>query len=184
MKKSKKVVLSLFSIMYLIGISLLVWPHVVGKVITFLSKLGFRLDVTGKSFIYYYGLLLLGLTLLVWILVLVWPAALPDVVLRKTRAGRLALSNDGIQDFIKIKLSNEDLYNIKVKFKNTHRRRKFLITADSIYRQSTIKELPRISQELTKSITELLSGTDETPTKVNIKINKRHNSKHESIRVV
>ena len=184
MKKSQKFVLSIFSLGYLVGLCLLIWPKIIDEVFKFLAEFNIHLDFKSDLFIYYYGLVLLALTVLVFLLILIWPVELPDILLKQTKEGRLALSNHGINQFIQTKLSGEDLSNIKVRLKNTRRQRKFYIVADSVYKQATIKELPRISYDLTKSLNDLLAGINRIPIKVDIKVNQKSNSKRKVTRVI
>ena len=184
MKKSQKIVLSIFSLGYLVGLCLLIWPKIVDEVFKFLAEFNIHLDFKSDLFIYYYGLVLLALTVLVFLLILIWPVELPDILLKQTKEGRLALSNHGINQFIQTKLSGEDLSNIKVRLKNTRRQRKFYIVADSVYKQATVEELPRISYDLTKSLSDLLAGINRIPIKVDIKVNQKSNSKRKVTRVI
>lgn len=184
MQKSKRSILIIFAIGYLLGISLLIWPNLYTESVRLLEEIGLYVTLSAKTFIYYYGLVLLVITALVLIVVLFWPKQLKDVPLQNNKGGRLALSNYGISQFIKLKLSGEDLSNIKIKVKNTKRQHKFYIVADAAYKQATVKELPRISDELRESIEELLAGEGKQPVKVDIKVNQKSNSKRKTARVI
>ncbi|GMA69061.1 hypothetical protein GCM10025879_03070 [Leuconostoc litchii] len=184
MKKSKKILLIIFNLGYLVGISLLIWPDILSEVAGLLERFGVHVDFQSNIFVYYYGIVLLVLTALALLFVLVWPIQLPDVPLKQTKDGRLALSNYGISQFIKTQLSGKDLSNIKVTLKNTRRQRKFYIVADSVYKQATVEELPNISYNLTKSLNELLAGVNRLPIKVDIKVNQKSSSKRKVTRVI
>ncbi|MCT8385662.1 alkaline shock response membrane anchor protein AmaP, partial [Leuconostoc mesenteroides] len=79
MKKSQKIVLSIFSLGYLVGLCLLIWPQIIDEVFKFLAEFNIHLDFKSDLFIYYYGLVLLALTVLVFLLILIWPVELPDI---------------------------------------------------------------------------------------------------------
>lgn len=184
MQKSKRSLLVIFTLGYLLGISLMIWPNIYIESVRLLKEIGLNVTLSASTFIYYYGLVLLAITAVILIVVLVWPKQLKDVPLQKNKSGRLALSNYGISQFIKLKLSGEDLSNIKIKVKNTKRQHKFYVVADAAYKQATIKELPRISNELRDSIEELLAGEGKQPVKVDIKVNQKSNSKRKTARVI
>lgn len=184
MKKSKKIILSIVSLGYLIGLSLLIWPEIIEKITKMLEHFNVSTNFQSNDFIFYYGIVLLLLTVFIFLLILLWPAQLPDIPLKQTKEGRLALSNQGISQFIKTKLSSEDLSNIKVTLKNTRRQRKIHIVADSVYQQSTVGQLPRITSELTENLNDLLAGSSHIPIKVDIKVSKKSNSKRKVTRVV
>ena len=69
MKKSQKIVLSIFSLGYLVGLCLLIWPKIIDEVFKFLAEFNIHLDFKSDLFIYYYGLVLLALTVLVFLFV-------------------------------------------------------------------------------------------------------------------
>ena len=139
MQKSKRSLLVIFTLGYLLGISLMIWPNIYTESVRLLKEIGLNVTLSASTFIYYYGLVLLAITAVILIVVLVWPKQLKDVPLQKNKSGRLALSNYGISQFIKLKLSGEDLSNIKIKVKNTKRQHKFYVVADAAYKQATIK---------------------------------------------
>lgn len=121
---------------------------------------------------YYYGIVLLSLSVIALLIVLLIPNQLPDILLEKTKTGRLALSNYGVKQFIRTQLSGEGLSNIQVKLKNTRRQKKFYIVADVAYKRSVVKELPRISNQLTNDLTNLL-GDHNTRVKMSVKVNQK-----------
>lgn len=180
MHKTTKFILVFLSLGYALGLITLIWPEFLIRVSKFLSTYNMRFNAI--LFSYYYGVSLLFLTLLIFLIVLIWPVIQPDIVLTKSKNGRLALTNEAIVQFINRNLSGEGLSDVKVKFKNTKRQHKFHIIAASNYKQSTLAELPRIEQDLEHNLDELLAKVDSLPNKVNLKINQKSN--HKFTRVV
>ncbi|MCT4410811.1 alkaline shock response membrane anchor protein AmaP [Leuconostoc falkenbergense] len=172
MRKTIKIFLILIIFIYVVGICLLIWPEVLESLFWSLKRLGINFSGNTDMIRYYYGVVLLSLSVIALLIVLLIPNQLPDILLERTKTGRLALSNYGVKQFIRTQLSGEGLSNIQVKLKNTHRQKKFYIVADAAYKRSVVKELPRISNQLTNELTNLL-GDHNTPVKVSVKVNQK-----------
>lgn len=180
MHKTTKFILIFLSLGYALGLITLIWPEFLIGISKFLST--YKMHFNAILFSYYYGVSLLFLTLVIFLIILIWPVIQPDIVLAKSKNGRLALTNEAIVQFINRNLSGEGLSDIKVNFKNTKRQHKFHIIAASNYSQSTLSELPRIEQELEHNLDELLAKVDSRPNKVDLKISQKSN--HKFTRVV
>lgn len=184
MKKWQKISLSFLTIIYLIGLSVMLWPQLVTKTLAMLRRINLNASFNSHQFIEYYGLTLLGITVLILITLLLMPGQKKDVTLIESKSGRLALGNEGITHFIQTQLSGEGLNNIRVKIKNTRHTKKFYIIADAVYRNHVITDLPRLKTELVSKLENLLAGTDNAPISVDIKVNQASNGKNKSNRVI
>ena len=184
MKKWQKTLLSLLSIGYLIGLALMLWPRFFAQCLQLLRQWHLNLDGNSQVIGHYYGLTLLGITLLIFLMVMFLPSQKHDVPLRVSSSGRLALSNDGITHFIQTQLSGEGLTNIRVKIKNTRHRRRFRVVADTTYQQHMVAKLPRLKQTLTDQLTTLLAGVNDVPVKIDMQINQANHSKRKTSRVI
>ncbi|WP_220739721.1 alkaline shock response membrane anchor protein AmaP [Leuconostoc miyukkimchii] len=184
MQKSQKIVLSMISLGYLFGLCLLIWPRIIVAIFMFLQRFNINVTIKSEIFIYYYGIALLVVTAFILLLILLRPTQLPDILLKQSKEGKLALSNYGIKQFIKTQLSGEDLSNIQVKIKNTRRKREFYISADAVYQRATVADLPRITKNLTTKLTDLLAGVSDIPIKVDIQVNQQSNARRKVTRVI
>ncbi|TOY70511.1 alkaline shock response membrane anchor protein AmaP [Leuconostoc citreum] len=184
MKKWQKVVLSFSSIVYLVGIALLIWPDSLERASDKLNDVGFKWAIDSQMIITDYGFVLLALTVLIFLAVVMQPTQKKDILLLEGKQGRLALSNDGINHFIRTELSGEGLTNVRVKMKNTRRQKQFKILADATYQQHVIAKLPEMTEKLTQQISTLMAGVDQAPIKINIQINKSSSGQRKTSRVI
>ena len=91
---------------------------------------------------YYYGIVLLSLSVIALLIVLLIPNQLPDILLEKTKTGRLVLSNYGVKQFIRTQLSGEGLSNIQVKLKNTRRQKNSILSLTRLIRGQLSRHCP------------------------------------------
>lgn len=185
MKKWQKFLLSLLGIGYLVGLTFMLWPHIVVTCLNFFKQMNFDLGLKSHDLIQYYGITLLIITAIIFLIILFLPNQKQDVILSKSKHGQLALTNSGIVNFIKIQLSGAGLSNVKVSIKNTKHKKQFYVVADAAYKDHVVKELPQLEQTLITKLTGLLEGIDNSAVKVDLKINQASgNKKKASTRVV
>ncbi len=107
MKKSQKIVLSIFSLGYLVGLYLLIWAKIIDEVFKFLAEFNIHLDFKSDLFIYYYGLVL-ALTVFVFTHIDGGRGRITRYSLKQTKEGRL-VQNQGINFSLFRQSSGEDL---------------------------------------------------------------------------
>lgn len=187
MKKWQKSFLGLLCLIYIFVLSMTIWPQSITVTNDFIAKINNSNPINQHEFLNIAQISLLALTVLVLVIVVLIPAQKKGILLEKNKQGLLSLSNEGVISFITTRLSGYSMSNIKVNFKNTKKINRFDITADSLYKNHVIKQLPEIKHTLTKEIQELLSGVDDKKIKLNIKVNQKQSSsshKKKSTRVV
>lgn len=187
MKKWQKSFLGLLCLIYIFVLSMTIWPQSITVTNDFIAKINDSNPINQREFLNIAQISLLALTVLVLVIVVLIPAQKKGILLEKNKQGLLSLSNEGVISFITTRLSGYSMSNIKVNFKNTKKINRFDITADSLYKNHVIKQLPEIKHTLTSEIQELLSGVDDKKIKLNIKVNQKQSSsshKKKSTRVV
>lgn len=187
MKKWQKSFLGLLCLIYIFVLSMTIWPQSITVTNDFIAKINDSNPINQHEFLSIAQISLLALTVLVLVIVVLIPAQKKGILLEKNKQGLLSLSNEGVISFITTRLSGYSMSNIKVNFKNTKKINRFDITADSLYKNHVIKQLPEIKHTLTSEIQELLSGVDDKKIKLNIKVNQKQSSsshKKKSTRVV
>lgn len=184
MNKWHKWLLVIILVIYLISISTIIWPDILTKLLELLDYINLHISLRETTLLRYISLSIITLTSVILIFVIALPTQQQSVVLIKSAHGRLSLGNEGISSFIKTNLSGQGLSNIRVKIKNTKYTKRFDITADSEYKKPIVSDLPRIEKNLTESLSNLLSGVNESPIQLNIKINQANKHKHQASRVV
>lgn len=157
MKRWQKSFLGLLCLIYIIVLSMTIWPRIIMVTNDFIAKISDSSLINQHDFLNVAQISLLVLTVLALMIVVLIPAQRKGILLEKNKQGLLSLSNEGVISFITTRLSGYGMSNIKVDFKNTKRINRFDITADSLYQNYIIKQLPEIKQTLTSEIQELLS---------------------------
>ncbi|WP_257974803.1 alkaline shock response membrane anchor protein AmaP [Leuconostoc pseudomesenteroides] len=141
-RKTIKIFLILIIFTYVVGICLLIWPEVLESLFWSLKRLGINFSGNTDMIRYYYGVVLLSLSVIALLIVLLIPNQLPDILLERTKTGRLALSNYGVKQFIRTQLSGEGLSNIQVKLKNTRRQKKSILSLTRLIRGQLSRNCP------------------------------------------
>lgn len=187
MKRWHKSFLGLLCLIYIFVLSMTIWPESITVTNDFIAKISANSSINQHEFLNIAQISLLVITVLVLVIIVLIPAQKKGILLEKNKQGLLSLSNEGVISFITTRLSGYSMSNIKVDFKNTKKINRFDITADSLYKNHVIKQLPEIKHTLTSEIQELLSGIDEKKIELNIKVNQKQSSsshKKKSTRVV
>jgi hypothetical protein len=184
MKKGYKVMLSVTSVIYLLGLCVIIWPEIVEDGVRFLNQFQLGVTIHSDTIVDYYGLGLLMMTGLLCVISLAWPTQLPNVLLKQTKYGQLTISNQGVSQFIRTQLVREGLSNVQVRIKNTRHQRKFYIMAEAPYQRAVVERLPKIRNQITKSLTDLFGDSMTMPIDVTLKLNQKSNTKHRIARVI
>lgn len=184
MKRLYKVLLVIILLIYLGSISMIIWPDIITKILSFLDHINLHSSLSEQMLLRYNELFILGLTSVILIVVIALPRQRKSILLINSGEGTLSLGNEGINSFIKTQLSGEGLSNIQVNIKNTKYIKRFNVTADSEYKKSIISDLPRVEKNLTDSLRNLLSGVDKSPIRVNIKVNQAKKRNNKASRVI
>ncbi|MGR8809737.1 alkaline shock response membrane anchor protein AmaP [Leuconostoc citreum] len=185
MKKWQKWLFVLIGLVYLFGIAIMTWPKVDEKVINLIKNYFSAVTVELENVVYLTGISLLIITAFGILIILVIPVEKKNLRIINSKQGKVYLSNQGINNFIKTQLSGEGFTNIKVNLKSTKRRQMFYISADALYKQYVIKNLSTLTSDLTTNLEELLSGVNHKNIKVRFRINKQSGKNNtKSTRVV
>ncbi|MGR8809924.1 alkaline shock response membrane anchor protein AmaP [Leuconostoc citreum] len=187
MKKWQKFFLGLLILVYIFVLSISIWPEAITVIYCLFSKIFGSSHINQHDFLSVAQIGLLVVTVLILLIVLLIPTQKKGILLEKNKKGILSLSNEGVISFVNTRLSGHGLSNIKVNFKNTKRLNSFDITADSLYKNHVVTQLPQIKQSLISEIKELLSGIDDKKIKLNIKVHQQRSSsahKKKATRVV
>lgn len=187
MKKWQKFFLGLLILVYIFVLSMSIWPEVITVIYCLFAKIFGISHINQHDFLSIAQIGLLVVTVLILVIVLLIPTQKKGILLEKNKQGILSLSNEGVISFVNTRLSGHGLSNIKVNFKNTKRLNYFDITADSLYKNHAVTQLPQIKQSLISEIKELLSGIDDKKIKINIKVHQQRSSsahKKKATRVV
>ena len=98
MRKTIKIFQILIVFAYVVGICLLIWTEVLESLFWSLKRLDINFSGNADMIRYYYGVVLLSLSVIALLIVLLIPNQLPDILLEKIKTARLALSNYGLNN--------------------------------------------------------------------------------------
>ncbi|AEJ24107.1 alkaline shock response membrane anchor protein AmaP [Weissella koreensis] len=181
MKKWKKILMAIVTILYIFPFISMIKPHeskMIGNQINAWLIQNNINNFTVETIIEIYLIICVVFLIIMLFTIIFWPSAKNNVVLTNQKSGKLALDNRGISSFINQRFKDENLENINIKIKNQVHSIKIKVSAESKYQQDKVQKIIRLQDQINKDLNELLKNTDINKINTNIVINRPKNSKN------
>lgn len=181
MKKWKKILMTIVTILYIFPFIAMLWPHESQLMGNYINKWLIQSNInnfTAETIVKIYLIICVVFLIFLLFIIILWPAAKNNVILVNQKSGKLSLDNRGIISYINKKFKDENLENINIKIKNQAHSLKIKVHAESKYQEDKLQKIIQLQDQVNKDLKQLLENTEIEKINTNIVIKRLKNNKN------